>query len=141
MTTMELWEIFKGIGAAVGILVTLITFFGLISKRPKQAFKKLIREENETANKEIKAQILELETKARERFDQIDAKFKFNDETNQDMLRNTITHIYFKYKDTKVIPHYEKENLLYLASRYDALDGNTYIHSIVAEMKTWDETV
>ena len=31
MTVAELWVIFKGVGSVVGIFITLITFFGLIS--------------------------------------------------------------------------------------------------------------
>lgn len=54
------------------------------------------------------------------------------------MLRNTLTHIYFKYKDEKKIPHYEKENVLHLATRYK---GNTYVHGIVEEMTKWEEII
>lgn len=138
MTVAELWAIFKGIGAVVGIILTLITFFGIVSKRPMKALRKLIREESDNANKELKDSINFLQTTARERFDQIDKKFLEVEGTNDDMLRNTLTHIYFKYKDEKKIPHYEKENVLHLAARYK---GNTYVHSIVDEMKTWDEII
>lgn len=138
MTVAELWAIFKGIGAVVGIILTLITFFGIVSKRPMKALRKLIREESDNANKELKDSINFLQTTARERFDQIDKKFSEVEGTNDDMLRNTLTHIYFKYKDEKKIPHYEKENVLHLAARYK---GNTYVHSIVDEMKTWDEII
>lgn len=138
MTVAQLWVIFKGIGAVVGIILTLITFFGIVSKRPMKALRKLIREESDNANKELKDSINFLQTTARERFDQIDKKFSEVEGTNDDMLRNTLTHIYFKYKDEKKIPHYEKENVLHLAARYK---GNTYVHSIVDEMKTWDEII
>ena len=138
MTVAQLWVIFKGIGAVVGIILTLITFFGIVSKRPMKALRKLIREESDNANKELKDSIGVLQTTARKRFDQIDAKFSEVEGTNDDMLRNTLTHIYFKYKDEKKIPHYEKENVLHLAARYK---GNTYVHSIVDEMKTWDEII
>lgn len=138
MTVAQLWVIFKGIGAVVGIILTLITFFGIVSKRPMKALRKLIREESDNANKELKDSINFLQTTARERFDQIDKKFSEVEGTNDDMLRNTLTHIYFKYKDEKKIPHYEKENVLHLAARYK---GNTYVHSIVDKMKTWDEII
>jgi len=58
--------------------------------------------------------------------------------TNDDILRNTLTHIYFKYKDEKKIPHYEKENVLHLFARYK---GNSYVEAIVEEMKTWEEII
>lgn len=138
MTVVELWTIFKGIGAAVGIILTLITFFGIISKRPMKALRKLIREESDNANKELKDSISTLQTTARQRFDQIDTKFADMEGTNDDILRNTLTHIYFKYKDEKKIPHYEKENVLHLFARYK---GNSYVATIVEEMKTWEEII
>ena len=55
-----------------------------------------------------------------------------------DMIRNPLTHIYFKYKDAKKIPHYEKENVLHLFARYN---GNSYVHTIVDEMKSWEEII
>jgi hypothetical protein len=54
--------IFETIGSVVGIIITLITFFGLISKKPKEAFKRIIREEVNNANEELKLKILELES-------------------------------------------------------------------------------
>ena len=137
----EILEILKVIGGAAGALVTIITFFTLISKRPRAALRKIIREESKEANKELANKIEELETKSRERFDKIDKKNLENDETNLAMLRNTITHIYFKYKDVKKIPHYEKENLVSLYERYEQLHGNHYVKMIVEEMKDWEEII
>jgi iron-sulfur cluster repair protein YtfE (RIC family) len=79
--------------------------------------------------------------KSRERFDKIDKKNLENDETNIAMLRNTITHIYFKYKDVKKIHHYEKENLVSLYERYEQLHGNHYVKMIVEEMEDWEEII
>ena len=54
MTVVGLLAIFKEIGGIVGIIITLITFFGLVSKRPRAAFRRIIREESTKANQEIK---------------------------------------------------------------------------------------
>lgn len=137
----EALEILKVIGGAAGALVTIITFFTLVSKRPRAALRRIIREESKEANKELANKIEELETKSRERFDKIDKKSLENDETNLAMLRNTITHIYFKYKDQKKIPHYEKENVISLYERYENLHGNHYIKMIMEEMKDWEEII
>lgn len=137
----EVLEILKVIGGAAGALVTIITFFTLISKRPRAALRRIIREESKEANKELADKLEELETKSKERFDKIDKKNLESDETNLAMLRNTITHIYFKYKDVKKIPHYEKENLISLYERYQQLHGNHYVKMIVDEMKDWEETI
>lgn len=42
MTLATLWTIFKGIGSGVGIIITLVTFWGIISKKPKEALHKMI---------------------------------------------------------------------------------------------------
>ena len=57
------------------------------------------------------------------------------------LLRNTITHLYFKYKVDKKIPHFEKENVMYLYARYEALGGNSYVKGIVREIESWEETI
>lgn len=137
----QIYEILKILGGCAGAIVTLITFFALVSKRPRAALRKVIREECEEANKPVREKIDELEKQAKERFNKIDKKNESNDETNLAMLRNTITHIYFKYKDIKKIPHYEKENLISLYERYEKLHGNHYIKMIVGEMKDWEETI
>ena len=137
----QVYEILKILGGCAGAIVTLITFFALISKRPRAALRRIIREESEEANKPVREQIEELETKAKERFNKIDKKIEDNDETNLAMLRNTITHIYFKYKDQKKIPHYEKENVISLYERYENLHGNHYVKMIMGEMKDWEETI
>ena len=61
------------------------------------------------------------------------------DQTDLALIRNTITHIYMKYCEDKKIPHYEKENILYLYERYTKLKGNSYIKEVVDKIKTWEE--
>jgi len=133
--------VFKTIGSVVGIIITLMTFFGIISKKPKEAFKRIIREEVNNANQDLKQKISELEEEAKQRFDKVDTKISQSDETDLVLLRNTITHIYIKYKDTKKIPHYVKENVMYLFAQYKILNGNSYVAQIVREMKEWEEII
>lgn len=132
---MTALAIFETIGSIVGVLVTLITFFALISKRPIASLRKVIREESKAANTDLKDEIVGISNKLGE----IEDKQQSSDQVNLAILRNTITHIYFKYKDDKRIPHYEKENVLYLFEQYEQLKGNSYVHSIVDEIRTWDE--
>lgn len=121
-------KIFQNIGSVVGILITLTTFWGIISKKPKEALRRLIREETIAGTKDLKKQL-----------NDVVEKIDSSDKTDLALLRNTITHIYFKYKDIKKIPHYEKENVLFLYEQYVKLKGNSYIISIVNEMKQWEE--
>lgn len=75
--------IFENIGSVVGILITLITFFGLISKKPRAALKRMIKEGAEEANKELDNKLTNIE-----------AKLKESDETDIVILRHSITDLY-----------------------------------------------
>lgn len=122
--------IFQSIGAVVGVILTLITFWGVISKKPKEFFRRAIREEATAANKDMKDEV-----------DLLKKKMESKDKTDLAILRNTLTHIYFKYKDAKKIPHYEKENVMYLFEQYTTLGGNSYVKQIVDEVKDWEEII
>ena len=130
MTIATLWTILKGFGAVAGLMITFITFFSLISKKPRETFRKVIREESINANQDLKNDL-----------DEIQVGLNCAKENDLAILRNTITHIYFKYKDQKKIPHYEKENVLSLYERYDALGGNHYVHNIINEIEGWEEII
>lgn len=63
-----------------------------------------------------------------------------NQEGNQQkalkcLLRSSITKIYYKYTELGYIPRYEKENVIYLYEQYKAMDGNSYINSIIKEIE------
>jgi hypothetical protein len=75
--------IFENIGSIVGVFVTVITFFGLISKKPRAALKKMIKEGAEEANKEVNVKLTTIEE-----------KLKKSDETDVVMLRHSITDLY-----------------------------------------------
>lgn len=127
MTIATLWAIFKGIGSGVGILITLATFWGLISKKPKEALHRMIL----NGCKEANSQMEEDMQKVLKRLDQ-------NDQATVVSLRHSITNIYEKYKHQKKFPIHVKEDLLSLLDQYDAFGGNSYVHTIVEEMKSWD---
>lgn len=134
MTVQELlskfFSGFNSVGDLASVILTLTALWAAISKKPKEKIRSMIREEAKEATKEMAEQI-----------NAIDKKVKAADETDLAILRNTITHIYFKYKDSKKIPHYEKENLMSLYCQYEKLGGNSYIKTIVAEMADWEEIV
>lgn len=128
MTGAALLAIFETIGSVVGIIITLITFFTLISKRPRAAFRKVIKEEAEAANAPLK-----------EKLNDIEKRLNDNDQTDVVTLRHSITDIYERYKHEKKIPRYAKEDWLSLYKQYDAKKGNSYVHSITEEMEKWEE--
>ena len=118
----------KTIGAVASAVVAIAAFFALVSKRPRSAFRKILREECDGSVKPVKEDV-----------EKIKGDLEHAKETDLAILRNTITHIYIKYKDTKKIPHYEKENMLYLYGRYEELGGNSYVRQIVNEARDWEE--
>lgn len=50
MTLKDLFDGFQNFGSIIGVIITIVTFIGLISKRPKKALRNLIREEAKAAN-------------------------------------------------------------------------------------------
>ena len=133
-------SVFETVGSVVGVLITLITFFTLITKRPIQAFRNLIREESKAANSDLKKELEETNNKIDEnnsRIKEIEDKIKDNDETDLAILRNTITHIYYKYRDSKEIPYFEKENVMMLYERYEKKGGNSFVHTIIDDIAKW----
>mgnify|MGYP003446573427 CR=1 FL=1 len=53
-------------------------------------------------------------------------------------LRSEMLQIYYKYKDTKKIHQYEKENFVLLYAAYKALKGNSFIDTINDEVMKWE---
>ena len=73
-----------------------------------------------------------------EELEKIKLDLKQSKETDLAILRNTITHLYYKYLPEKAMPAYEKENLVSLYNQYADLNGNSYIHQVYEEMLKWE---
>lgn len=127
MTLMTLIEILKLVGGIAGALTTIIAFFTLISKKPKAWLAKTIREESKAANQQLEKDIKLLV--------QDNEESKKRDIVS---IRHSITTIYEEYKSRKKFPVHVKEDLLSLFEEYDKLGGNSYVHTIIEEMKQWD---
>lgn len=52
------------------------------------------------------------------------------------LLRSAITSKYYVYTELKEIPHYEKENIIYMYEQYKAMGGNSYIDNIMRELNS-----
>lgn len=53
------------------------------------------------------------------------------------MIKDSITRIYYKYHRRKQIPINVRENAFHLLEVYDSLHGNSFVHDLVDQMKTW----
>lgn len=126
MSFMGFIGILKTIGGLAGAIMTIIAFLGLISKKPRELFRKAIREESKAANKTLE--------------DNIDQLLKDNEASKKRdivSLRHSITTIYEEYSGRKCFPTHVKEDMFSLYGEYEKLGGNSYVHSIVEEMKQW----
>lgn len=56
------------------------------------------------------------------------------------MLRHDITSVYEHYKSSAAMPQAIYESTMNLYDKYQKLGGNSYVHEIVDEMKTWSKT-
>lgn len=54
------------------------------------------------------------------------------------LLRSEIVRIYYRHRDEKQLREYEYRNLEHCYSAYKALDGNSFIDHIYAEMQEWE---
>lgn len=108
---MEVITIIISVVQGVAALITLLI---LLSKTFREWVfgKKRIKEEADNEKK-----------------DQIDA--------TKSLLRNEITHIYYKNVLREEIRAYEYENVAYLYSSYKGLGGNSYVDKIWEEMQDW----
>ena len=53
------------------------------------------------------------------------------------LLRNSITSIYYRYLPEKAIPAHQNKNVIMLYDAYDHEGGNTYVSTIVEDMRHW----
>lgn len=60
--------------------------------------------------------------------------------STNDILRQEITNIYYKYLPYKKMPFYAKESMLHMSDDYTSQDGNSFVQGIVNEMMTWETT-
>ena len=53
------------------------------------------------------------------------------------VLRQLMLDIYYRYKDTQVIPQYEAQNFVKMYEAYKARGGNSFMDEVYAHVKTW----
>ena len=58
-------------------------------------------------------------------------------DSQRSILRDRITAIYYKHLEDRTLRTYEKENLTHLKDSYDAIEGNSFVGGICAEMFEW----
>lgn len=54
------------------------------------------------------------------------------------VLRQLMLDIYYRYKDTQVIPQYEAQNFVKMYEAYKARGGNSFIDEVHNHVVTWE---
>lgn len=122
-------EILSEWGWFVGIILSTITFCGIVTKFLKANLSTIIDNANAPQNEDIKA-IKENLEKVENTVNSLEARSDASNIAMQAALRSTITNIYFKYKDQDTIPYYEKENLDKLYHAYRGIGGNSFVEDL-----------
>ena len=145
--------ILAGIIAAVG--VALVNIIKALYSRNQNKKDQLQHEENllkigtemtnvNTEISELRKDMFSLFRGMSKDMDRIDRKLEdFHSECkdyNIVMLRHDITSVYEQYKSSAAMPKVIYESTMNLYDKYLSLGGNSYVHEIVEEMKTWEKT-
>jgi len=121
-------ETIKNLAAFASYIITFCTLVGLLCKPVREYFVKKITHDTQT--KEILDAIADLRNDIKALRAQVDSdseKQKALEEAEKCSLRNTITHLYYKYQKQGSIPALEKENFALLCKAYFGLNGNSYV--------------
>ena len=145
--------VLAGIIGAVG--VALVNIIKAAFSRNQNKKDQLDHEENllkigtemtnvNTEISELRKDMLSLFRGMSKDMDRIDRKLEdFHSEWkdyNIVMLRHDITSVYEHYKSSAAMPKVIYESTMNLYDKYSSLGGNSYVHEIVEEMKTWKKT-
>lgn len=68
----------------------------------------------------------------------INRKFKNMELSHQNLLRNNVVRIYYKYKKDKEIPYYDKEVVNMSGDAYRLNGGNSFVEDLIKEINTWE---
>lgn len=126
MELMTVLEVLKLIGSVAAGIISIVTLFTIISKKPKKWFCKIIKEANEEQFKAME-----------DEFKKLHQSNEKSEKTDICILRHEITLIYENYKDQREIPERMRENLCCLYEDYIERGGNSYVKTIYSEMMTW----
>ena len=133
-------------GAITAVCACVLFFVKPIRQWLIGKIKKVAHSEDlEKSIKEMQESISKLEKMMEEHAEtdkqwksEVTKSFKAQTETDIVQLRNTINHIYDKNYDVKSLTIRDKESLIDLFDRYEAIGGNHNVHQKYNEMMSWD---
>lgn len=97
-----------------------------------------VMKDNQTALAELKKLLEDHITSDEKWKKEVSENFKEQTETDIVQLRNTINHIYDKNYEAKSLTMRDKESLIDLFDRYEAIGGNHNVKQKYQEMLAWE---
>lgn len=133
--------IFASLGGIASSILSIATCITLFAKPIRNRFVQWIKNIAFAETKEqIDLLLLQLNERIELIMNQINAQQGGNDlqtEALKSLLRNSITHIYYKNENSATLREYEAQILLAHCDIYFRMGGNGFIKQIYEIMKTW----
>lgn len=135
----------KDIGSLLGVILSVVSVIGIVTKFQNKHFKKLFDEHSEEIRKsdekqtkeitEIKGTLNNLTTKV----DSLQERFDIVEDFNAEICRNSIKNIYYQYNKIQKIPLYERKMADSLYKIYsEQFHQNSYGRLLYQEICKWE---
>lgn len=142
---MDFFDVVKDIGSLLGVILSVVSVIGIVTKFQNKHFKKLFDEHSEEIRKsdekqtkeitEIKGTLNNLTTKV----DSLQERFDIIEDFNAEICRNSIKNIYYQYNKIQKIPLYERKMADSLYKIYsEQFHQNSYGRLLYQEICKWE---
>ena len=138
-------EFVKDIAAIVGCIMTCISFLTFLCRPIRKSIidfvvQKSGKSETQKQLSEVREQLDELRGMMESHLQADEAKCaaaRSDREALLCLLRNSLTGIYYAYLPERQIPAHQYKNMILLFDAYKHEGGNTYVETIVEDMRGW----
>ena len=142
---MDFFDVVKDIGSLLGVILSVVSVIGIVTKFQNKHFKKLFDQHSEEIRKsdekqtkeitEIKGTLDNLTTKV----DSLQERFDVVEDFNAEICRNSIKNIYYQYNKIQKIPLYERKMADSLYKIYsEQFHQNSYGRLLYQEICKWE---
>lgn len=137
-------EMVKNVAAIVGCITASLGLLTTICKPIRKRMVDFIRKtshQDETTRQyeEIRALIEDSNKRTQDFMESVNEKLDISMDFTEKRCRSDLKNIFYKYRDMRVLPLYEKKTLMDLEELYiDRLHKNHWGKALIEEMKTWD---
>ena len=122
-------ELVTQLGGYAGAIVTIVGLIVMVFKPIRNKFVEFV---TKISGKDKTAEQLD---KILTSVNDLTAQNQIQSEALVSVIRNTIMHLYYKYRNADTISAYERENIEKLFAAYQALGGNSFVAECVEEIR------